>query len=606
VVIRFLHKRIGTLCKKRSRNPIEERLQFSTNIMATTLSRGNPDEKIEWLHRTTKEGRKLRYKLSVIQQPERARACGSGAKSSADRRPVDPPPVVELRIFADETDITFSYNANFFLYATLEVARPMAHGRVQPSAPQIPVLTGMPVSGMAYLDRPTEAGYFIFPDLSVRHEGLYKLSFNLYEETKEDKDADVEPTKDDKPSATGASDSAFMWRMEVKSLAFTVFSAKKFPGLAESTGLSRTIAEQGCRVRIRRDVRMRRRDEKSNRDFEENAAEDEYARAGRAATPASRESYRHRSISNSSEEGRQPYPDQQRRPSGDYQSAPYPNHYPAPSTPHTSGPQNYLSFGNSSSAQYQAPPPPPQFTQPQSQPPTPNQNGYPHSGPQYRQPTPQSNYGFSERPSYPPQYASSNPPVREVRESYEPEYRRGSVGYAPHPSPVSHSGTYPPVDSSFNRNAPAPQYQGFPPRSHTPIRAGPVNLAPLKMPPLEPKYDNLASPIGPLSSVGRLAPPLPSPSHNRSQERTDSYIPYSTPNPETSRNGGKRSFDTVFKAPAHAVTQPLYNGMRPPSSHATPQEEFDDDNDELSIEQLKMQYKRADGTSYSRELPILE
>ena len=30
--------------------------------------------------RITKEGRKITYVMNVIQQPERARACGSGAK----------------------------------------------------------------------------------------------------------------------------------------------------------------------------------------------------------------------------------------------------------------------------------------------------------------------------------------------------------------------------------------------------------------------------------------------------------------------------------------------------------------------------------------------
>lgn len=30
--------------------------------------------------RTTKDGRKLSYQLNVLQQPSRARACGSGAK----------------------------------------------------------------------------------------------------------------------------------------------------------------------------------------------------------------------------------------------------------------------------------------------------------------------------------------------------------------------------------------------------------------------------------------------------------------------------------------------------------------------------------------------
>lgn len=69
--------------------------------------------------------------------------------ASADRRPVDPPPIVELRIFEGENrqnDITFSYNANFFLFATLENARSIAQGRVQPnpasspSSPELPLL----------------------------------------------------------------------------------------------------------------------------------------------------------------------------------------------------------------------------------------------------------------------------------------------------------------------------------------------------------------------------------------------------------------------------------------------------------------------------------
>jgi hypothetical protein len=30
--------------------------------------------------RTTKEGRKVSYQLTVLQQPSRARACGAGAK----------------------------------------------------------------------------------------------------------------------------------------------------------------------------------------------------------------------------------------------------------------------------------------------------------------------------------------------------------------------------------------------------------------------------------------------------------------------------------------------------------------------------------------------
>ncbi|KAL9082345.1 MAG: hypothetical protein Q9159_006496, partial [Coniocarpon cinnabarinum] len=224
------------------------------------------EESISVASRFTKDGRKLSYRMRVAQQPERARACGQGAKSSSDRRPVDPPPIVELRILEGEqqNDITFPYNASFFLYATLEPARPIAqprggHGHAQSNNA---VLTGAPAVGISYLDRPEPAGYFIFPDLSVRHEGQYRLKFTLWEAMKDSHDADAQTL------GLESIDSCYHNRCEVKSAAFHVYSAKKFPGLTESTLLSRVVADQGCRVRIRRDVRMRRRDSKQDKDWE--------------------------------------------------------------------------------------------------------------------------------------------------------------------------------------------------------------------------------------------------------------------------------------------------------------------------------------------------
>ncbi|KAK3315295.1 velvet factor-domain-containing protein [Apodospora peruviana] len=379
------------------------------------------------VNRYTKGGRRLWYCLKVIQQPERARACGSGPKSSADRRPVDPPPVVELRIYEGQTwdvaqdkDITFLYNANFFLYATLEHARVMAHGRVQtPAANTPPVLTGMPVSGMAYLDRPLEAGYFLFPDLSVRHEGRYKLTFNLYEETKEDKDKDHD-TPDSKPIAPGmslATGGSFDFRMEVKSQDFVVYSAKKFPGLTESTALSRVVAEQGCRVRIRRDVRMRRRDGKGGADYEN--GEDEFARrTRRTATPDARpDPYRARSLSGSVE--RTPYSADARRPS----VADYPPQFSAQSS--SSG--GHLQFlGGNSNSQY--PSQPQSFAQPPSVPASPvyppsqgtsysAQSSYPPPPPQH-----QPSYTAERTPSQ--SYVPIAPPTR--RDSEHHEYRSNS------------------------------------------------------------------------------------------------------------------------------------------------------------------------------------
>ena len=319
--------------------------------------------------------------------------------ASADRRPVDPPPVVELRIFESDpnndlhkTDITFAYNASFFLYATLQTARPIAHGRVA-GTPSTPVLTGVPVAGIAYLDRPSQAGYFIFPDLSVRHEGRYRLTFHLYEETKDPKDADRDPPMPDttvQPLKPGASTpDAFNFRLLVNSVPFTVYSAKKFPGLATSTSLSRIIAEQGCRVRIRRDVRMRRRGDKRNDDYDEYAAAprqadnrystpDAYAAAAAAAAAAATPIERPRSASTSTIEPAFPYaPDAQRRSSAsDYGypcAQPYqraipaaPPAAPAPvPAPQASPYTSHLSFG-SAQPQYHAPqlPPTPQTTAP--------------------------------------------------------------------------------------------------------------------------------------------------------------------------------------------------------------------------------------------------
>ncbi|KAG0648055.1 Velvet complex subunit 1 [Hyphodiscus hymeniophilus] len=526
----------------------------------------NQDRPPQMIERNTVQGRRLRYELKVIQQPERARACGSGAKSSADRRPVDPPPVVELKIFEvvgrdpkQDPDITFAYNANFFLFATLELARPMAHGRVPPpQAAQVPVLTGMPVSGMAYLDRPSEAGYFIFPDLSVRHEGKYRLSFNLYEETKEpDEDADKDPAVESNLNIhAGQQDpeASFDWRMELKSDVFDVFSAKKFPGLAESTPSSRTVAEQGCRVRIRRDVRMRRRgDGKGNGDFDE---EEVYERQSRAPTVDDFERERSRSSSNGSEGHRQPFDQQGHLGFGLQQQSQFVAPQPTFQTPQFSAQgyrQQAQQYGHA------APPPPPQA----------QHYGYDRTYPQ------------SAHPVYP-----SNPP----REMHEDPYRRASMAGHPNEQFPHH---YPGQEQNFNRfqpyHAQLPQSpaQGLPPLLH-----------------LSGKFEN--SPPAQLPPVRSIAPALHSPTYERRESGFYSQpgaplAPALLPEPPRDLEPvriGKRSFDTAY--PSAASREPLYNGMRP----GTPYE--DEDEDETSImNELRMSYKRADGSNQARALPQL-
>ena len=462
--------------------------------------------------------------------------------------------MVELRIFEGEgsnkTDITFQYNAHFFCFATLEHAPRVMGGRPHHTAPQQqPVLTGMPVSGMAYLDRPAEAGYFIFPDLSVRHEGKYVLDFTLYEQTKDEKDQDPDKPDPNSPEAQDMPAGSFDYRLSVKSLPFTVFSAKKFPGLAESTMLSRTVAEQGCRVRIRRDVRMRRREGKGGDTGYDDYEDGGFSRA-RSSTPAAA---RHRAASNASVD-RQPF--DQRRSSNAFDNAnPYSTNYNAAAAP----PQPSAPFGGfGSQPANQAHFPAPQFTQPASASAQANQ---PYQ--QFRPQNGQSGFPYQERSSY------SQPQA--ARDGAEDEFRRGSTNFsAPIPAKIEQDNGHP--------------YPAFQSRPEPPVLA-PIKVAPTS----QSTYE-----VTPVSASNRASASVQSPGF----QKRPNFSAFPAPTTAQQRTGSKRSFDSVFPT----SNQPLHNGMRPTSSQgsrALP-DMLEADNDAYN-----MNYKRADGSNHNRELPPL-
>ena len=577
-------------------------------------------------HRQTKDGRRIRYDLQVIQQPERARACGSGAKSSADRRPVDPPPIVELRIFENDQDVTFAYNANFFLHASLENARPLAAGRAASAISSAPVLTGTPVAGMAYLDRPTPAGYFIFPDLSVRHEGKYRLSFALLENLSEVKDLDP-----DDPNVIHDGNRFVTNRCEVKSAPFTVFSAKKFPGLSESTALSRMVAEQGCRVRIRRDVRMRRRENKSSKEWDGGYDEDnEYGQqARRTPTP---ETYgqqsgmpasgapmdeRPRSASNASNSSFAP----PRRPSMDEMAQVYQQMPPPHNTgySHMQGQPQYQPQYHHQQQQYAPPPashmmqpPPPSYSQPpqqqtQSQPQPTYNNGY-----QSHTAMPM-NQSYAYPNHHQPQQSHYEPRQEQPVSHHQPiDYRRPSIPpptqqYAPSNQPLM--STYSPVDSYQQRSQ--SMSQPIQPMQ-TPARAasisGPSSMHTHNTHAL-PTLKTLQPPIG----VDKLEPVSPSynspmtslssaPMSANSDALSSNYALHNYPAsnlPPVAGTGQKRTFSSTFDQ--KHITQRITQGARPvPSGPGYTCEEPDM---EEPIDRAAMSYRRADGTQRQRHVP---
>ncbi|RUS21109.1 velvet factor-domain-containing protein [Endogone sp. FLAS-F59071] len=79
-----------------------------------------------------------------------------------------------------------------------------------------------------------DGGFFVFGDLSAKVEGEFRLKFSLFEVAADE----VTNVK------------------SVYSEVFTVYSPKTFPGMLESTFLSRSFSDQGVRMRIRKEHRI--------------------------------------------------------------------------------------------------------------------------------------------------------------------------------------------------------------------------------------------------------------------------------------------------------------------------------------------------------------
>ncbi|KAI8058988.1 velvet factor-domain-containing protein [Gongronella butleri] len=182
----------------------------------------------------------IEFELALRQQPKQSRMCGIGEK--ADRRPIDPPPIVQLRVvdpsLSPSESKTYLQNPYYFMYASLmasdidEEVHLLRDGKTRST-------TGSVVSSLYHLKDTdnTDAGFFVFPDLSVRIEGRYRLKLSLFEIIGKE----VYHCK------------------SILSDQFVVYSAKKFPGMEESTLLSRAFADQGLKIRIRKELRQRRR-----------------------------------------------------------------------------------------------------------------------------------------------------------------------------------------------------------------------------------------------------------------------------------------------------------------------------------------------------------
>jgi hypothetical protein len=228
-----------------------------------------------------------RYHLHIRQQPIAARACGAGDR---DRRPVDPPPIIQMLLTdfdpQSPADLDILQDPRLTVgclllpvsAATSWPGSPEADGscanredrtasqRAEENAPGqcTPLLSGKAFVSPFHVDldpdpqtappHPTSADtkveikpeapnstngldpakvrvpatFFIFPDLSIRSAGVYRLQFRLMNWGL------VEDTGQSMPILA-----------EVWSNPFRVYPAKDFPGMRDSSPLTEALKELG-------------------------------------------------------------------------------------------------------------------------------------------------------------------------------------------------------------------------------------------------------------------------------------------------------------------------------------------------------------------------
>ncbi|KAJ8325787.1 hypothetical protein BDV3_000974 [Batrachochytrium dendrobatidis] len=206
---------------------------------------------------------KCNFRFKLRQQPLRGRMCGFSAVK--DRRIIDPPLVLQL-VTLDNRNVLEAYQ-DFNLHILCHISLWSADRQTDCSAVINPRYKshnlklrdmpssrkhGCPSEGNQYcqtiigttstppqvlMDLDGTPGlFFVFYDLSVRVQGDYTLKCQLFE---------LDSTRGNMTST--------VVRDVIFTNPFHMYSPKYFPGMGESTELSKCFARQGISIHIRRD-----------------------------------------------------------------------------------------------------------------------------------------------------------------------------------------------------------------------------------------------------------------------------------------------------------------------------------------------------------------
>jgi hypothetical protein len=188
----------------------------------------------------------LDYTLIIRQQPAAARACGFGEK---DRRVIDPPPILELKITdkrtgGPEQDLTgiLALHCTLLNPANQEDETQALVNNTDMQSTRRLMGTLVTSTYQAKDERGIAGSFFVFPDLSCRAPGRYRLHMKLLR-------IDLFNMQRGAIHDTVAS---------VITDVFSVFIAKDFPGMRASSALLKALRRQGLNVGVKKGSEARR------------------------------------------------------------------------------------------------------------------------------------------------------------------------------------------------------------------------------------------------------------------------------------------------------------------------------------------------------------
>jgi len=189
------------------------------------------------------KSRRHPYKMSLRQQPLRARICGS---ADSEKRTIDPPPIIELlRLDEDNHEHKITKDIpNLYMRAELWSAdskyQVFTSARVPVGSPLI--IGGLKQRGQVLHDERNSFGcLFSFPSISIRCSGEYRLRFSIHQDKKVV--GDGEESSESESEEMGES---------LLTTPFQVYTPRDFPGMTGSSDLTKCLRNQGVRFVIRK------------------------------------------------------------------------------------------------------------------------------------------------------------------------------------------------------------------------------------------------------------------------------------------------------------------------------------------------------------------